>query len=252
MARRDPFEPVTKKQAPRAVRSAGSKADAVPPFSGFPKGGVAFFKALSKNQDREWFNAHKGEYESFWQAPMTSLLNDLRASLDDAYPMVSESTPKVFRIYRDTRFAKDKTPYKTNSAGSLSLSGGSAMTGTGLYVHLGLEDPFLAAGRWMLEKDDLEKFRAAVASDAGAALAKLIAAAEKRGFALIAHDVLKRVPAPYAADHPRAELLRRKGFALRFPSPPEALLHGPKFVPWIVKHAKSIAPILEWMEDAIA
>ncbi len=252
MARRDPLEPTSRSRGPRTVRSDASKADALPPFGGFPEGGGAFFRALAAHQDREWFAAHKGEYEALWQQPMTSLLNDLRAALDDAYPMVSESNPKVFRLHRDTRFSKDKTPYKTHCAGSLSLSGGQPMTGTGLYLQVGADPAFFAAGRWMLEKEDLEKFRAALAADTGVALARLLAAAQKKGFVLVAHDTLKRVPAPYPSDHARADLLRLKGFALRFPDAPPALLHEKKLVAWVVKQAKSIAPLLEWLDDAVA
>jgi len=251
MATRDPLEPGGKSRSPRVVRSGARSVDELPRFDGFPKGGDAFFQTLAKKQDREWFQAHKGEYEALWQLPMTSLLHDLRAALDGAYPMVSESTPKVFRVYRDTRFSKDKTPYKTNCAGSLSLSGGSAMTGTGLYVQLGLEADFIAIGRWMFEKDDLENFRAAVASDAGAVLAKKLTAAEKRGFTLVAHETLKRVPAPYEAEHPRAALLKLKGLALRLPPPAEGLTSSRKFLTWIAKEAKAIAGIVEWLDDAV-
>jgi uncharacterized protein (TIGR02453 family) len=253
MARRDPFEPSKKSaRGPRVVRERASASETPPPFVGFPEGGRAFLEALAKKQDRDWFSARKAEYEALWHAPMTSLLSDARAALDDTYPMVSESTLKVFRIHRDTRFSKDKTPYKTHCAGSLSLSGGLPMSGTGLYVQLGLEGEFFAAGRWMLEKEALEKFRAAVASDAGAVLEKRLEAARKRGFELIAHETLKRVPAPYAADHPRAELLRLKGFALRFPAPPPGLAQARKLLPWLVKQTKTVSTVLEWLDDAVA
>ena len=72
-----------------------------------------FFKALARNQKRDWFEAHKDAFEEGWNAPMKALLVEVRGAIDRAYAHCDLDEPKVFRIYRDVRFSKDKTPYKT-------------------------------------------------------------------------------------------------------------------------------------------
>ena len=111
------------------------------PFSGFADSNGRFWKALRKNQNREWFAAHKSEFEEGWQKPMKALLHDAHARLDEAYQHCDLDEPKVFRIFRDVRFSKDKTPYKTHVAGILPLKRTAKMLETpfALYFHIGTD-----------------------------------------------------------------------------------------------------------------
>lgn len=216
-------------------------------FGGFPKGGPAFFAQLAARQDREWFKAHKAEYLRLWEAPMKALFEALRARLKARFPKVGP--PKHLRLYRDVRFSKDKSPFNTAISAVLPLYGGGPMTGSGLYAELGTSC-FVAAGRWMIDGAELARYREAVAGAGGARFAKGVEQAKRGGYQVMAHQALKRVPPPYDAGHPRAELLKLKGFALAFPKLPGAALADGELVGRLVEQTRAIAPLLGWVEAA--
>ena len=222
-------------------------------FEGFPKDGLAFFAELAFRQDREWFKAHKADYERLWEAPMKAFIDELQAKLAKAYPALKTAKPKHFRIYRDVRFSKDKAPYKTSISAALPLSGeGEMHRDSSIYCDFGKE-PFVGVGRWMMEPDALSRFRKAVdAEKTGAPFAALVAKAERSGFTLASHEVLKRVPKPFDPQHPRAELLKRKGFAVMLPSLSSKDLASPKLVDVVAKQAAAIAPLMKSLEAAVA
>jgi uncharacterized protein (TIGR02453 family) len=223
-------------------------------FEGFADGEGRFFKALAKNQKREWFLAHKDEFERGWNAPMKLLLADVRAKIDRAYPHCDLDAPKTFRIFRDVRFSKDKSPYKTNVSGILSIkrAGTAPSVPAALYLQLGTET-MAAAGHYVMSPPELARFRAAVADDTrGKALAKLIATLRKKGYATRAPEVLKRVPKGFDPEHARAELLKMKGLIVTFPAIPKKLLTSAKLAPWLVNCAKDAAPLVEWLTFATA
>jgi uncharacterized protein (TIGR02453 family) len=221
-------------------------------FEGFADRDARFFRALARNQRREWFQAHKREYEDGWLQPMRALLGEVRDRVDGLFASHPLGDPKVFRIYRDVRFAKDKSPYKTHIGGYVPIAGageGPAVPSP-LYVHVGLE-VFAAAGHYMMLPDQLARFRTAVLDDArGGRLAALLAGLAKRGFTLGSHETLKKVPKGIDAEHPRAELLKRKGLIVSFPPLPKELLVSRALVSWLVKHATQTAPLVEWLAFA--
>ena len=119
-----------------------------PPFTGFPPSGLDFLRRLKKNNNRPWFQARKPFYEENLRLPMQCLIAGLAVRLHDETPEV-EFNPKrnIFRIYRDTRFSKNKTPYKTNIAAWFGLRGRKADTeGPGLYVGVGTDEVFAGGG----------------------------------------------------------------------------------------------------------
>jgi len=225
-------------------------------FSGFADAGGKFFKALAKNNDRDWFLAHKDEYEEGYAAPMRALLAEVREGIDATYARCDLDEPKVFRIYRDVRFAKDKSPYKTHVGGYIPLlRRGKKATDLpmAIYFHVGAGEVFAAAGHYMMEKDSLLRYRAAVADDArGRALARILGGLAKKGFAPHTHGQSKRVPKGFAPDHPRAELLTYKGLTVGFPDVPAALLTSPKLVKHLVAGCKATAPLVDWLVVATA
>ena len=219
-------------------------------FEGFADANAKFFRQLSKNQDRAWFAAHKQEFEVGWQAPMKELLTEVHAGIDRAYQHVDLDKPSVFRIFRDVRFAKDKSPYKTHVAGRIPTTRAGKVTEVpmAIYVHVGQPSSFAAAGHYMMDPRALEKFRAAVADDKrGAELDKLLKALTKKGFVVRSHDSYKRMPKGYDPEHPRAEHLLRKGLIVGFPDFPKGILATAKLSPWLVTHAKLAAPLVEWL-----
>jgi len=219
-------------------------------FEGFADDNAKFFRALAKHQNREWFQAHKAEFEDGWLHPIKALLGEVRAAIDGAFPHCDLDEPKVFRIYRDVRFSKDKSPYKTHIGGVVPIKRTGKMTEVpmALYFHVGQPHSFGAAGHYMMDPAALDKFRKAVADDQrGRELDRLLARLEKKAFSIDSHDTYARVPKGYDPAHPRAEHLKRKGLTVGFPSIPKGLLTKPKLVPWLATHAKAAAPLVEWL-----
>ena len=223
-------------------------------FTGFAKDAPRFFHELAAEMSRDWFAAHKAEYEALWVRPMEALLGEVAARLKPAYRGIPLAEPKLFRIYRDVRFSADKTPYKTHVAGHISTAAGAKPTegATALYLHLGL-DEYSGAGHYIFDSEQLTRWRKAVVADkTGKEIAKLCAAATEAGMGLDAHEVLARAPRGVDADHPRAELLRHKGLVVGFPAIPKGLIHKPGFADWLVEQATAAAPIVKWLARNVA
>jgi uncharacterized protein (TIGR02453 family) len=222
-------------------------------FGGFADREGRFFRALARNQRRDWFEAHRDEYESGWLTPMKTLLSQVRDRIEGLFPLQPLAV-KVFRIHRDVRFSKDKSPYKTHIGGYVATQGnrsGPSATAV-LYFHIGAGELFVASGEYMMDGPRLARFRAALLDDrSGKPLDAILAKLKRAGFAVGSHDVLQRVPRGVDPDHPRADLLKRKGLIVTFPEPPRALLVQSGLVDWLVRHTKRAAPFVEWL-DALA
>jgi len=219
-------------------------------FRGFPDGDAKFFRLLAKNQNRDWFQAHKDEFEKGWNQPMKELLDAVREGADAAFKHSDLDDPKIFRIYRDVRFSKDKSPYKTHVGGVIPTKRSGKITEVpmALYVHVGQPKSFGAAGHYMMDTSALGKFRSAVADEKkGRELDKLLTALVKKGFSVDSHDTYKKVPKGFDPEHPRAEHLKRKGLTVGFPALPKGLLASPNLVPWLVDKTKTSAPLVEWL-----
>lgn len=223
-------------------------------FSGFADENASFFRRLAKNQDRDWFHAHKAEYDEGYARPMKELLAEVRAKVDASFAHTELDEPKVFRIFRDVRFSKDKSPYKTHCGGFLPTKrqGKATEVPMALYLHVGQPSSFAAAGHYMMDPAALVRYRAAVADRRGDELEKLLKSLRKKGFSVDSHDSYKRVPKGYDETHPRAEHLKRKGLTVGFPALPKGILATPKLLPWLVTNIKASAPLVEWLLFATA
>ncbi|MFO0549571.1 MAG: DUF2461 domain-containing protein [Polyangiaceae bacterium] len=244
------------------ARSSAASADTAPlgGFAGF--GDLKFFDRLAKEQSRDWFLAHKSEYERDFAEPMAALLGELQTKLEKAYPKHELAPPKVFRIQRDVRFSKDKSPYKTHAAGVVTLKGaGSAdappasalgETPAVVYVHLGLDEGkrsvMAGAGIYMMMGAALESFREALLDDEqGAELASLVRKLGKAGFTFESGETLKNAPRGVAPDHPRVELLKRKGLVAMYPGLDEKLIRSRELVEVLVARSIEVAPLVRWL-----
>jgi len=216
-----------------------------PAFAGFDRDALQFLHELSLEMNREWFEANKARYQARWVTPLTALLDDVRARLAKTYAPIKLGPPKIFRIYRDTRFSKDKTPYKTHVAGMISLREGCAA----LYMHLGIGDEeFVGAGTYYFEPNQLPRWRKVVAADkTGKEIAAIVAKLRKRKFEVGGHEDYKKVPKGFAPDHPRAEFLKMRGLTAGPPSIPRGLIHKPAFADWLVEQGKAMAPMTSWL-----
>jgi uncharacterized protein (TIGR02453 family) len=232
-------------------------SSALAAFRGFPDSRGDFFLSLALHNDRDWFQYHRTEYEQGWAEPMAALLAGVREGLRSAYGRRPLGDPKVFRIHRDVRFSKDKTPYKTHVAGWIPVeTGGKPSPGASpaaMYLQVGVDTRFTGSGCWTLEPDALKRFRSALLDPRrGAALARLLDALTAKGFSLSCAESLVRVPAGVDPDHPRAALLRMKGLVVDPGEAPRRLLTRPELADWLVEKARAAAPVVNWLAEHVA
>jgi uncharacterized protein (TIGR02453 family) len=174
---------------------------------------MAFIAELATRQDREWYEPRKADLKRLLQEPVLAVLRDVGAGLLDHFPAVEDATPRVFRIHRDVRFAKDKSPYKDHVGGTLELGGAVA------YLHVDGNDVWAAVGVYEPSPAQLQAFRAAVGdTPTGPKLLQATVALEARGYEVLSYDALSRAPAGWSPTHPCIRLLRLKGWALKLPA----------------------------------
>src|SRR4051812_28605415 len=126
-------------------------------FSAFPKEGLRFLRSLKRNNNREWFLEHKVIYEASLKQPMISLVEALAADFQRFAPeMVASPQTSIYRIYRDTRFSNDKTPYKTHVAAMFPRKGLGKHEGAGFYLHISTTEVLVAGGLYMPAPEGLQ------------------------------------------------------------------------------------------------
>src|SRR5215813_6975988 len=175
-------------------------------FSAFPDQGLQFLHSLKRNNNREWFQSHKSIYEQYVKQPMTELIAALAQEFQKFAPeMVASPKVSVYRIYRDTRFSKDKSPYKTHIAAVFPRSGLGKHEGAGFYLHVTPSELLIAGGVYMPFPADLNVVRQHIADNTQAFL-KVIGNRKFRTlFGTVGGERLSRVPRGFPAEHPAAE-----------------------------------------------
>jgi uncharacterized protein (TIGR02453 family) len=183
-------------------------------FSGFKPEAIHFLLELSVNNDRSWFQPRKGEYEELLKEPLEALCNALAVELASRnLPLEADPARSPFRIYRDVRFSKDKSPYKTHVSASFPWrSGGEGERGHGVggYFHFQPDEYYVGGGMWHPERPRLEAWRALIGSAPAQVHAAIDDPAFVAAFGAVEGEQLVRVPTGWPPDHPEAELLRLK------------------------------------------
>lgn len=174
-------------------------------FHDLVPGSRDFFAQLAANNDRDWFAAHKGDYEAAVKRPAQLLLDEVSAALTRDLGLSAK--PKLYRVHRDVRFSKDKTPYNTH------LHMQWSMLDSPVCYLFGASQSYckLGVGAMVFPKASLPVWRERV--DAGDPVVAEVDALAAAGWPL-SQPELKRVPSPYPQDHPQADLLKRKGLIL--------------------------------------
>jgi uncharacterized protein (TIGR02453 family) len=221
-------------------------------FPGFPPEGMAFLRALVKNNRREWFQPRKPVYEEQVKAPMLELVTRVTSAMLSFAPAYAGDPEKaIFRIYRDTRFSKDKTPYKTHIAAVFHRRGLNMHGGGGLYFAVSPKEIEVAGGIYMPAPETLRAVRTYLA-DRHEELRELIQDRARRRLLGEMHgDQLTRVPKGFSPDHPAADLLRHKQFLFYAMLDP-ALATTPKLEGEIVKRFRALTPFLEFLNAPLA
>jgi uncharacterized protein (TIGR02453 family) len=226
--------------------------DFYPPFDGFPDTMIPFFKKLKRNNNREWFAKHKEEFEDTVKFPMQCFIASI-APLFAEFAPEFDVHPKrsIFRIYRDTRFSKDKTPYKTHAAAHFVLKGmPKGLVGSGYYFHIEPGEVFLGAGIYIPDGTQIKKIRAALDTHGKEFLAIINEKKFVKRFGTLKGDTLKRVPTGYAPDHPMAEYLRLKQFFVGV-TLDESVITSEKFLADAARIFTDALPFVRWLNDAI-
>jgi uncharacterized protein (TIGR02453 family) len=228
-----------------------SDLEVFPPFVGFPREGIDFMKRLKRNNNRPWFEKHKDEYETFVKLPMQSLIAALQPHFERFAPEFDIHPKKsLFRIYRDVRFSKDKTPYKTHAAAHFVLRGKpKGIEGSGFYLHIEPGEVFLGGGIYMPDGDQLKKIRRSIASQSDRFLSILGQKNFKKAFGKLQGEKLQRAPQGYEPNHPMAEWLKYKQFFI-WVEWPESKCHRGKFVADVASVFESATPMVRFLNEA--
>jgi uncharacterized protein (TIGR02453 family) len=202
-------------------------------FRGWKAEALEFFDGLEEENTKAYWQRNKTIYDNDVRAPMEELLKELEPKWGEG---------RIFRPYRDVRFSKDKSPYKTNIAASV---------GDG-YISLSSSGLGAGAGMWEMAPDQLGRYRDAVDADrTGKKLEQISAAIRKGGAELESHGKLKSAPQGYQKDHPRIELLRYKGVAAWQEWPAAAWLGTARAKERIEGFFELSKPLVAWLKKNV-
>lgn len=225
-------------------------------FNGFSRELPKFLTALAKNNKREWFDAHRSEYQQVYAEPA----KDFAAAIGGPLGRMAKGTlsePRVngsiWRINRDTRFSKDKTPYKAHLSMVFPHGPTFDRKRPAFYFRLNGKSLFLGAGAWDFDPAMLKKYRNAAAdSKRGGALAKAISGVEKAGDWTLGKPYYKQVPRGFDKELPTAWLLKYKGVHMgtEMGMPPE--LFSPGAVDFVVGKYREVRPFHAWLVNELA
>ena len=212
-------------------------------FKGFPAAGIAFLAELKENNDRDWFNPRKDIYEEQVRGPMLELVSAVHAGMLSFAPdYVGEPKKCVYRVYRDTRFAKDKTPYKTRIAASLWSNAIGKQGGAGFYFAVGPEDIEIGGGLYAPEPKLLLAVRQHIAEHHKAFRKTLTG--ELWG------ESAARTPKGFDPLHPAIDLIRHKHYVL-LTEPDVKIATTPKLLPEILKRFAAMTLFVQFLNQAV-
>ncbi len=205
----------------------------------------SFLRELKRNNDRAWFAANKDRYEESVKEPFLRFIEDLGPELRKvSRNLVADPRPvggSMFRIYRDVRFSKDKSPYKTHVGAHFPL--GKGMAAPGYYLHLEPDECFVAGGMWMPEPEALQRIRERIAG-------RPADWKKARGDLDRDDGALKRPPRGFDAEHPMVEDLKRKSFTASVPLS-DAQMKRADLAKTFVRSAERISPLMKFLASSV-
>ena len=211
----------------------------------FPAEAITFLKGLEKHNTRDWFQPRKQIFESKLKEPMHAFVEEINAELLKFAPEhITEPKKAVYRIYRDTRFSKNKTPYKTHLGALFPRLGFDKNSGAGYYFHVSAKEVGIACGVYSPGPDELRKLRHFIAENHESFRKTNKLMGPVKG------DTLQRIPKGFDADHPAADLIKMKQWYWWVELDP-ALVTSPKLKAEIIKRFKTIAPMVEMLNKPL-
>lgn len=213
---------------------------------------LMFLRNLAKHNDREWFTPRKAQFEAELKEPMLAIVRRITDAMMDFAPNhVRPAEKSLFRIYRDTRFSKDKRPYKTHVAAWWSHQGLQKTSGAGYYFHVSAKDVVIAAGAYMPEKEQLAAIRHWLLENHVEFRKLLRRAALRKLFVEFEGNALTRPPKGFPTDHPALDLIQCRQWGLATTLPAKAALDA-GFAAMIIRHFKLAAPVVDALNTPIA
>jgi uncharacterized protein (TIGR02453 family) len=211
----------------------------------FPPEAIKFLKGLEKNNTREWFQPRKETFETKLKEPMLAFVESINAELLKFAPEhITEPKKAVYRIYRDTRFSKDKTPYKTHLGAIFPRRGLGKDAAAGFYFHVSSKEVGVACGAYAPGPEQLLKIRRFIADN------HKLFRREINGMGSLQGSTLTRVPKGFDAEHPAAELIKMKQWYWWVELDP-ALAMSPKLKGEIAKRFRAMAPMVELLNKPL-
>ncbi|MGA8043252.1 MAG: DUF2461 domain-containing protein, partial [Terracidiphilus sp.] len=213
---------------------------------------LTFLRNLARHNDREWFTPRKAQFEAELKEPMLAVIRKITdAMLDFAPSHVRPAEKSLFRIYRDTRFSADKTPYKTHVAAWWTHTGLDKTSGAGYYFHVSAKEVIIAAGAYMPEKDQLAAIRNWLLEHHAAFRKLLQKPAVRRTFDEFEGNALTRPPKGFPADHPALDLIQCRQWGLAATLPATAALK-PDLAAQVIRHFRIAAPVVDALNTPLA
>ncbi len=213
---------------------------------------LTFLRQLKRHNDREWFHAHRDDYERHVRRPMIELVERLAVDLRTFAPdLVAVPKKSIYRIYRDTRFSPNKTPYKTHVAAIFPHRDLAKHEGAGLYVHVAPDHVLVGGGLYRPEPRQLYRLREHIAANARRLRTIVGSPVFRRSFGELSGERLRRGPCGFDPDHPAAEFLRLKQF-LAGTERPATFATGPRFYASLLRLFKQLAPFIRFVNEPLA
>lgn len=213
---------------------------------------LTFLRNLARHNDRDWFQPRKAEFEALLREPMLAIVRKVTdAMLDFAPNHVRPAEKSLFRIYRDTRFASDKRPYKTHVAAWWSHQGLQKTSGAGYYFHVNPKEVIVAAGAYMPEKEQLAQIRHWLLDNHTEFRKLLKRPAVRKTFSEFEGNALTRPPKGFPSDHPALDLIQCRQWGLAATLPAKTALE-PKFADTLIRHFRLVTPMVNALNTPIA
>jgi len=220
-------------------------------ISSLPRRSLAFLRALKRNNRREWFQPRKEQFDADVREPMLAIVERLADDLRSIAPeIVVDPKTAMYRIYRDTRFSENKTPYKTHVAAVFPWRGLAKHEGAGLYFHVSPDEVWMGGGMYSPQTAQLQAVREHIAGNVRRMRAIVESPGFRRQVGELEGERLQRVPHGFPKDHAAAEYLKYRQFLAGRELPP-AFACNPKFYSTLITVFRQVAPLARFLNEPL-
>jgi uncharacterized protein (TIGR02453 family) len=221
------------------------------PAPRFPPAGLRFLRALKRNNRRDWFLAHRDDYEAHVRRPMTAFIERLAEDFRTFAPeLVASPKASMYRIYRDIRFSENKAPYKTHVAAVFPTRGLAKHEGAGLYFHISPDEVWVGGGMYNPQTSQIHAVREHIAANTKRLRTLVESPAFRRTVGRLDGERLQRVPRGFPKDHEAAEYLRYRQFLAGREFPP-SFATSPQLYQALLAVFRRVAPLARFLNEPL-